>query len=98
MPQLLRATYDRAELGDKKSQFELGLAYANGELVDRDCTQAERLLRLAASDTGGTLFVYSPPVGNGTTGRVIPVDRGPRQLGLRSAKDLLDDPTFCEQD
>ncbi len=95
MPTSLQPIYDRASIGDKRAQFELGLAYASGAGVARDCDQARRLLKLAAADTGGTLWVYSPPVGNGTQGRVIPIDQGPRQPGLRGASELLADDNFC---
>lgn len=95
LPMELRPVHDRADLGDKRALFELGLAYAEGALVERDCGQARRLLGQAATDTGGMLWVYSPPVGNGTAGRVIPINRGVKQPGLRSAEELLSDPTFC---
>lgn len=96
LPASLQPLHDRANGGDKQALLQLGVAYAEGQLVERDCEQSRRLLRRAATATGGTLWVYSPPVGNGTTGRVIPIDQGPRQPGLQSAKDLLADPTFCE--
>lgn len=97
MPQALLPLYDQAKAGDKRAQFSLALAYADGAGVPKDCDQARRLLRLAATETGGTIWVYSPPVGNGTQGRVIPINQGPRQPGLRSAQQLLADPNFCEE-
>lgn len=97
LPASLQPTYDRAQFGDKQALFKLGLAYADGTGVNRDCKIARRLLSQAATDTGGTLWVYSPPVGNGTTGRVIPIDRGPKQPGLKSASDLLANPDFCDE-
>lgn len=80
---------ERAELGDKQAQFDLGMRYANGDGVPLDCSSARRLLRLAASQSGGTLRVYSPPVTNGGSGRVIPIDRGPVRPGLQTAEDAL---------
>lgn len=40
----------------------------------------------ATNDSGGTLWVYSPPVGNGTSGRVIPAENGPKIHGLNEAR------------
>lgn len=51
----------RAQFGDKQAQFELGLRFATGTGVPRDCDKAVKLTRRAASPTGGTLWVYSPP-------------------------------------
>lgn len=96
LPVSLQPLHDRAQLGDKQSQFELGVAFSEGLVVERDCTTARRLLRKAASDSGGTLWVYSPSVGNGTQGRVIPIDQGPKQSGLKSAEEMLNDPQFCK--
>lgn len=95
LPAELLPTYEQARLGGKQAQFELGVAFAEGDSVERDCSKARRLLGLAAADTGGTIWVYSPPVGNGTRGRVIPINQGPKQPGLKSAKELLSDPSFC---
>lgn len=98
LPSSLYQLYDRAQIGDKQAQFELGVIFANGIGVEQDCEQARRLLSLAATDTGGTIWVYSPPVGNGTQGRVIPVNQGPKRYGLSTARELLDDEAFCSQD
>ncbi len=95
IPNSLQSVYERAQLSDKRAQFELGLAFAEGVEVEQDCAQARKLLRLAAADSGGTLWVYSPPVGNGTQGRVIPINQGPKQSGLKDATALLADPAFC---
>ena len=95
LPVQLHGLYDRAQQGDKLAQFELAIAFADGVLVERNCERADRLLGLAAADSGGKLWVYSPPVGNGTSGRVIPLDQGPKQSGLLSAKQMLADPNFC---
>jgi len=44
-----------------------------------------KLCRAAASDSGGTMWVYSPPVGKGAGGRMIPVERGSERDGLVQA-------------
>ena len=79
----------RAQLGDKQAQFELGQRFAAGEGVPKDCDKAIELTRRAASATGGTLWIYSPPVTKGGRGQVIPVDRGPVQPGLAAAAEAL---------
>ncbi len=75
-----------AQGGDKHAQLELGIRFEEGRGVERDLDNAKKLYRLAASDSGGRIWVYSPPVGNGTKGRVIPVDTGAKQAGLVAAK------------
>ena len=87
--------FDRAQAGDKQAQYELGLRFARGEGVPRDCERARKLFRQAASRTGGTLWVYSPPVTKGDSGRVIPIDRGPVQPGLPAAQGALDVEGLC---
>jgi len=79
----------RAQAGDKQAQLELGIRFEEGRGVERDLNKARKLYAQAASDTGGTIWVYSPPVGNGTKGRVIPVNAGPKQFGLVEAKRRL---------
>lgn len=85
----------RAQLGDKHSQFELGQRFAAGQGVPRDCEKAVALTRKAANASGGTLWVYSPPVTQGGAGRVIPVDQGPVQPGLAAAKNALATDLEC---
>ena len=84
-----QAWFDRAKIGDKQAQFELGMRYARGAGVERDCDTARKLLQQAATRTGGTIWVYSPPVTRGGSGRVIPIDQGPVQPGLRDAERAL---------
>lgn len=86
----IQALARRAQAGDKYTQLELGIRYENGDGVARDLERAKKLYRSAASDSGGRIWVYSPPVGNGTSGRVIPVDAGPKQYGLAEAKKRLE--------
>lgn len=88
--------HDRAQAGDQSAQYELAIAYGTGSGVPRDCGKSRSLLKSAATPSGGTIWVYSPPVGNGTSGRVIPIDQGPVRPGLIDARTLLNDPAFCE--
>ena len=81
--------FDRAQVGDKRAQFELGIRYARGDGVLQDCQRARKLLRQASIRTGGTIWVYSPPVTKGGSGRVFPIDQGPLQPGLQTAKGAL---------
>jgi hypothetical protein len=76
----------RAQAGDKHAQLELGIRYEEGRGVPRDLDRAERLYRLAASDSGGPQHIYTPPVGRHGQGKVVSVSRGPRQPGLAAAK------------
>jgi hypothetical protein len=85
----LRNLAARAQAGDKHAQLELGIAFEEGRGVPRDLGKAERLYRMAAADSGGQQWVYSPPVRRGDSGRVIPLDRGPIQAGLGEAKRRL---------
>lgn len=75
----------RAQAGDKHAQLELGIRYEEGRGVQRNLDKAERLYRLAAADSGGRTWVYSPPVRKGGSGRSIPVELGPKQPGLTDA-------------
>lgn len=85
----LRSLAARASAGDKQAQLELGIAFEEGRGVPFNSGRAEKLYRLAASDSGGKSWVYSPPVGDGSIGRVIPVDLGTPQTGLLEAKQRL---------
>lgn len=86
----LQLVTSRARAEDKHAQLELGIRFEEGRGVPVDVGRARRLYRQAASDSGGTVWVYSPPVGNGTKGRVMPVETGRRQAGLREAKRRLE--------
>jgi hypothetical protein len=72
--------------GDKQAQLDLGIRFEEGLGVERDLRKAKKLYLSAASDSGGTIWVYSPPVRNGTSGRVIPVASEPLKRGLQEAK------------
>ena len=85
----------RAAVGEKQAQYELGLRFAHGDGVPRDCEKARRLLRQAATRSGGTIWVYTPSVTKGGKGRVIPIDSGPVQLGLPAAERALETQNLC---
>lgn len=85
----LQALAKRARAGDRYAQLELGIAFEEGRGVARDLRKAEKLYRLAATGSGGTMWVYSPPVRSGASGQVLPVDRGAVQPGLPEAATRL---------
>lgn len=73
----LQGLAHRARAGDKQAQLELGIRYEEGRGVPADRLRAAQLYRQAASaGDGGTLHIYSPPVGEHGSGEVIAVDRG----------------------
>lgn len=81
----LQALARRAAAGDKQAQLDLGIALEEGRGIERNLGKAERLYRLAASDSGGRTWVYSPPVRPGGSGRAIPIEWGPKRPGLAEA-------------
>ena len=80
----LQALAWRAQGGDKSAQLELGILYEEGRGVIRDLKRAASLYARAARPSGGTIWIYSPPVGK-ASGRVIPVSTGPHVPGLPEA-------------
>lgn len=87
----IRSLAQRAQAGDKHAQLELGIAFELGRGVPRDLKAARSLYKQAANDSGGVIWVYSPPVGSGTRGQVIPIDTGVRRAGLEEAKRRLEE-------
>ena len=85
----LQQLVQRARSGDKQAQLELGIAFEEGVGIERDLEKARALYRLAATDSSGQIWVYSPSVGNDTSGRVIPISVGPKLDGLPEAKRRL---------
>lgn len=81
---LLRRTALAARGGDKQAQLTLGRWFEQGAGVPRDPERACRLYAMASRTTGGTIWVYSPPVGREKAGRVIPVNT-PVSPGLPEA-------------
>lgn len=77
-----------AQAGSKAAQLELGRLFEDGNGVAEDADRAYRLYEAAAATSGGTIYVYSPPVGKGGAGRVIPITT-PVIEGLPVAKERL---------
>ncbi len=75
-----------AKSGDKQAQLDLGIRFEEGLGVERDLGKATKLYRAAATDTESNTWVYTPPVGNGTSGRVISVSSRERQYGYADAR------------
>lgn len=87
-PTELQSLARRAEAGDKQAQLELGIAYEEGRGVSVDLERARDLYRLAASDSGGPLYVYQPRVGEAGA-RVVRIERGSAPSGLDEAEARL---------
>ena len=85
----LRSLAGRAAAGDKQAQLDLGIRYEEGRGIRRDVAKARRLYQLAASDSAGLLWIYTPPVGKGAQGRIMPLNVGPRIKGLKEAESRL---------
>ena len=86
----LQALARRAQQGSKHAQLELGIRFEECVGVPCDLDKAKKLYRKAASNSGGTVWVYSPPVGNGTSGQTAPFNLGSRQQGLAEAMRRLE--------
>lgn len=77
----MRCAIDRQQIAI--GGMDLGIRYEEGRgVVVVDIRRTKRLYALAASDSGGTIWVYSPPVGNGTKRLVILINHGSPQSGL----------------
>jgi hypothetical protein len=87
---LFQALARRAQSGDKQAQLELGIREEEGRGVPMDSELAERLYRMAATDSGGTAYVYLPPVGKHGRGRVAAISRGSARWGLADARVRLE--------
>ncbi len=72
---------------NRPAALELGIRFEEGRGVPRDIEKARKLYKIAATQTGGTLFVYMPKVGN-TPGHVMPVET-PIEYGLPEAQRRL---------
>jgi Sel1 repeat len=79
----------RAQNGDKQSQLDLGIRYEEGRGVPQDPKRARALYRMAATQTGSTIFVYVPASRKGGHGYVTPVNTGPIVPGLAAARERL---------
>ncbi len=88
-PADLQRLAERALTGDKQAQLELGERYEEGRGVIPDRKRARHLYGLAATTTGGTIYVYVPPAKKGGNGYTMPVSMGPVVQGLAEAKARL---------
>lgn len=61
-------------------------ALKQGSAFPQSYRKAKRLYEQAASDSGGIVWVYSPPVGKEKTGRTVPINTGPKVPGLPKRK------------
>ena len=86
----LQSLAQRALEGDKHAQLELGIRFEEGRGVPCDPARAMKLYRAAASDSGGTMWVYSPPVQKGAAGQVLQIWTGLPQMGLENARERLE--------
>jgi TPR repeat protein len=78
----------RAEAGDKQAQFDLGMRFETGDGVPINPKRARQLYTLAASDSGGPVWAYSPPVGD-RPGTMVQVRNTPIVQGLPEAERRL---------
>lgn len=85
----LQALARRAQAGNKQAQLALGTRFEAGIGVPLDIKRARKLYRLAATTTGGTIYVYVPPATRGGKGSVTPVNNGQRNEGLSEARERL---------
>src|SRR6476620_10398429 len=79
----LAALKQRAESGDVKAQVQIGLAYASGDGIEADGTQAVKWFRKAADqgDPAGEYYLGELYA----TGRGVPVDDAEALKWLRKA-------------
>lgn len=87
----------RSQSGDKEAMLRLGIAFEEGRGAPTDLKRARQLYGMAARSSGGTAWIYTPPVTQGGSGHVIPVSTGPERSGLEEARERLKMPptTVC---
>ncbi len=78
-----------ARAGDKQAQLDLGIRFETGDRVVQNYSRAISLYGRSARSSNGVLWVYLPPVGNGTVGRVLPIAQSAPQVGNLIAQDRL---------
>jgi TPR repeat protein len=83
---MLQDEVRRAMAGDKHAQLALGIRFEEGSGLPIDYRKAKELYQLAAKDRGGKMWVYSPPLSKNDKGRTLPINRGPKVVGLEAAK------------
>ncbi len=79
----------RAQAGNKHAQLQLGILFEEGRGVVRDLRRAERLYRLAATDSGGTKLVHVPVAGQNPRVLTVPVNKGAHISALPAARKRL---------
>ena len=77
-----------AQAGSKAAQLALGRSFEDEIGVPEDSDRACLLYQAAAATSGGTVYVYSPPMTRGGAGRVIPITT-PVVPGLPAARERL---------
>jgi hypothetical protein len=85
----LQTLAQRAQAGDTQAQLDLGIAFEEGRGVEVDLKRAEGFYRMAAGASGGTVWVYVPPVQRGASGRVIAAGKSLERHGLVEASHRL---------
>jgi hypothetical protein len=86
----VQALAARASTGDKQAQLDLGIRFEEGRGAQRNIIKAKSLYRMAASLTGGPVWVYLPPPGPGLSGRVVQMGEQPVRAGLVEARRRLE--------
>lgn len=85
---VVQALAAKAQRGDKQAQYELGRRFDDSP-EPNGLKKAIKLYRQAASDSGGTMWVYTPSPGGGAPARVIKIETGDRSHGLVEARARL---------
>jgi hypothetical protein len=85
----LQALAARARAGDKQAQLELGIRFEEGSGISRDLLQARALYAAAAKDSGGTRWIYTPPVASSAPSVQPYGGQDPKIAGKAEAKRRL---------
>jgi len=67
-----------ARTGDKQARLNLGIRFEERRGMPVNVSISKKLYRSPATDSGGTLWICSPPVGNRASGRVVLVEGEPK--------------------
>jgi len=78
----------RAQAGDKQAQLELGIRFEEGRGVKRNLKKAEKLYRLAASDSLNEVAFYQPKIGS-IPAQSLKLKAGSKNDGLHEARERL---------
>lgn len=74
--------------GDRHAALELGIRFEEGRGVPIDIEKARKLYRLASVTTGGTMWIYTPRMGEAPA-QIMPYD-APVVQGLPAARERLE--------